>query len=174
MRRGLRAKAVLAQQSKDLPMHGPDGHLLHLNQQVVLLGASSDRNCEGKAPVSDGGFQWLGRFEQTLVHVLQFCCECLLLGNQLLRCDLIGAFEQSGQLLVDPERHVLCTDLSPRNSKHVGADDASHDDLQMFNLCVPIPLVVDARSPNSFGQDEGSRGHDRYSTTYGRTPCQNG
>ena len=44
----------------------------------------------------------------------------------------------------------------------MGADDASHDDLQMSKLCVPILLVGGARSPGSFGQDEGSRGHDRF------------
>ena len=44
MRRGLRAKAILAQQGRDLPMDGPDDLLVHLNQEVVLLEVSSDRN----------------------------------------------------------------------------------------------------------------------------------
>ena len=85
-------------------------------------------------------------------------------------CDLIGVIEQVDHRFVDLERHVLCTDHSPRNSKHVGADDASHDDLQMFKLCVPILLVGDARSPSSFGQDEGSRGHDRFIPLFLKSP----
>ena len=43
MRRGLRAKAILAQQGRDLSMDGPDDLLVHLGQQVVLLDVSSDR-----------------------------------------------------------------------------------------------------------------------------------
>ena len=46
MRRGLRAKAHLAQQGSDLPMDGPDGLRVHLNRQVVLLDASNDKNWE--------------------------------------------------------------------------------------------------------------------------------
>ena len=62
------------------------------------------------------------------------------MGSQPLRYDLIGANAQVAHRLVDLERHVLCTDLLPRNSKHVGAGDASHDDL-IFNLCVPNPSL---------------------------------
>ena len=104
MRRGLRAKTILAQQGKDLPMDGPDGLLVHLNQQLVLLDVSSDRNRGGTAPESDSVCPWLGRFEQILAHVLHFCCECLLVGNQLLRCDSIGAIEQVRHRSVDLER----------------------------------------------------------------------
>ena len=136
-------------------MNNPDGLLVHLSQQIVLLGASSFKNWAGTAPAIGRDFPWLP-FEQILAPVLQFFCEGLLVGNQLLRGDLIGAIEQVGDRFVDLERHVLGTDVSPRNSKHVGADN-----LQMFNLCVFQILVLDARSPSSFGQDERSRGHDR-------------
>ena len=50
-------------------MEGPDGLLAHLNQQVVLLDVSSDKNREGNAPVKESDFPWLGRFEQILAHV---------------------------------------------------------------------------------------------------------
>ena len=37
MRRGLRAKAILAQQGSDQPMEGPNGLLEHLNRHIVHL-----------------------------------------------------------------------------------------------------------------------------------------
>ena len=104
-------------------MDGPDGLLVHLNQPVALLDVSSDRTWEGKAPVCDDDFPWLGRFEQILAHVLQFRCECLVEVNQLLRCNLIGAIEQVGHRFVDLERHAVFTGLSPRSSKNGGAHD---------------------------------------------------
>ena len=90
------------------------------NQNVVLLDVSSERNWEGNAPVSDSDFLRLGRFEQIHAHVHQFCCECILVSGQLLRCDLTGAIEQVDHRCVDLTRHVLCTDLPQRDSKHVG------------------------------------------------------
>ena len=82
-------------------MEGPGRLLVHLNQKVVLLDVTSDRKREGNAPVSDSDFPWLGRFEWILTHVLQLCYECLLVGSELLRCDLIGAIEQVGHRFVD-------------------------------------------------------------------------
>ena len=72
-------------------MNGPDGLLVHLNQQVVLLDVSSDRNCEWNAPVCDSNFPQLGRFEQILSHILQFCCERLLVGSNC--CDVISSVQ---------------------------------------------------------------------------------
>ena len=59
-------------------------------------------------------------FRGLVVHAVQFCYECLLVGSQLLRCDLIGAIEQVGHRFVDLMRHVLCTDLPPAEQQTCG------------------------------------------------------
>ena len=90
MRRGLRAKAILAQKKKQRPAHAwmvPMAFLCQLNQQVVFLDVSSGMNWETNAPANDSDFPWLGRFEQIRPHFLQLSCECPLVGNQLLQCD---------------------------------------------------------------------------------------
>ena len=79
---------------------------------LVHLELGSDKNWEGNAPVRDSDFPQPGRLEQMFARVFQLCCECLLVGNQLLRWDLIGAIEQVGHRFVDLKRHVLCTDFS--------------------------------------------------------------
>ena len=60
MRRGLPAKAILAQRVKDLPMDGPEGLVVHFNQQIVLLDVSRGNKPERNA----NDFLWHGRVEQ--------------------------------------------------------------------------------------------------------------
>ena len=88
---------------------------------------------------------------------LNSAAKCLLVGSSTC-CVVISSVQLNKSLrdVVDPGRHVLCTELPSRDSKHVGADDASHDDLHTVQPVLSNPLVVDALPPSNFGQDEGS------------------
>ena len=162
MRLGLRAIAILAQQGSYLPMEGPDGLLVHLNQLVVLLDLSSHRKWEGNAPVGDSDFPWIHRFEQIHAHNIQFCCECLL---GAANCFDVTPSVQLNKSFTDT--WILRDTFSALTFLHGTANMWVPTTLLMrtlifFNVGVPIPFVVDSRPPSSFGHGEGSRGQDQF------------